>query len=183
MHTVALAIHHWYSLSWDQWIGVIGFPLTLLGLYFTWWQAKGASDTAKATQVAVLRTQSQLRANQLLVFVSQLRYVVSELDLAIAGDDPDKARAKLDEWRWSAGHIRGILIGADPGQEQISTQIQESIALASLASTSLLKGTNQTKTIFAVCSTARTAISVASDSLNVWVGQHSTQVPQGDHNG
>ena len=69
--------------AWVDWVSVIGLPLTLLGLFLTWQQARNASTAAQAAEKAVSRTERQIRASQILVLVPQLRSTVAELETAI----------------------------------------------------------------------------------------------------
>ena len=155
-------VTQWYAIGWAAWVAVVGLPVALVGIYLAWRQAKSASDTARATQAAVRGAQQQIRANQLMVYVPQLRWISTELDGAIATDDQKLALRQLDNWIWNIGFIRGLLAGA-PEQENLLTRIQDSVALASEAMNSLLKGN---KSVYSVCTNTRAAISSASDMLN-----------------
>jgi hypothetical protein len=168
-------VTHWYAIGWAAWVAVAGFPPALIGIFLAWRQAKSASDTAKATQAAMRNAQQQIRANQLMVFVPQLRWISAELDTAITTDDTKLALRQLDNWIWNIGFIRGLLAGTK-GQERMLTRIQDSVALASEATNLLLEGN---KTVLSVCISARAAIGTASDMLNTWIGEHSTKAPEG----
>lgn len=106
----------WYAVSWVDWLNVVAFSLALLGLWLTFRQARDAKKqataartAAEAASTAVVRTQKQIRANQLLLLIPQLRWVAAELDVAISEDEPNLSRRTLDSWRWQAGQVHGLL--------------------------------------------------------------------------
>ena len=165
-----------HGLGWVDWITVIGLPLTLLGLYLTWSQARKATSAAAAARKAVTRTEQQLRENQLLVLVPQLRWTVNELDLAIQGKDSVLVQRELKSWRWQAQNIHGILSGMGPSEKGILTKIQQSVVLAQTAEEKLLEDSTP---VVDGCRKARRAIATAYDDLTAWAGRHSTQAMAG----
>jgi hypothetical protein len=173
---LGVANHQWYDLRWYEWVGVAGLPLAFWGLWLTWMQAKRATNAAVQTGAAVQRTQLQLQANQLLVLIPQLRLISTELDWAIQDNDRSLTKRQLDNWRWQASHVRGILSSADPEQRKILASLQTSIGLAASAGSSLLASN---KAVNLVAINARTAISGTCDALSMWAGHRSTQPPEG----
>lgn len=179
------------QVSWLEWIGLVGVMATLVGLYLTWRQARDAKREAKsavigaheakiaaeAAGVAIDRTQRQLRANQMLVLIPQLRWVAQEMDAAIAGDDRGMTRRTLDSWRWQAGHVNGLLLDEGATSRKILKALQDSVALATEATTTLLKGQ---KPVLESCDQARQAIGHACNLLTVFVGQNASQVTPDD---
>jgi hypothetical protein len=165
-----------HGLGWVDWITVIGLPLTLLGLYLTWSQARKATSAAAAARKAVSRTEQQLRANQLLVLVPQLRWTVNELDSAIQGKDSMLVQRELNSWRWQAQNIHGILSGTGSSEKEILTRLQQSVVLAQTAGEKLLLGGMP---VADGCRKARRAIAAACDELTAWAGRHSTQAMAG----
>jgi hypothetical protein len=170
---LAASSQHAVGLGWVDWVTIIGLPLTLLGLYLTWWQAKKAASAAVAARRAVRRTEQQIRANQLLVLVPQLSRTVAELDSAIQADNPFLAQRDLNSWRWQAGNIHGILSGANPSEKKLLRTLQQSVGLAQTAGGTLLDGKTSVAT---GCLRARAAIVAACDELTAWVGKNSTEV-------
>jgi hypothetical protein len=166
-----LQITHWWQVSWVAWFEVAGGLATITGLYLTWRQAKKAKIAAEAASSAMDRTQRQLRANQMLVLIPQLRWLAQELDAAIAADDGAMTRRHLDGWRWQAGHVHGLLLDAN-AERRILRALQESVALATEATSSLLK--NQ-KPVLDSCEQARQSIGVACNLLTVFIGQNASQ--------
>lgn len=73
----------WYDITWVDWVAVVGVLAALVGLYLTWREARKAATSAEATRLAVTQTEVQLRANQLLILLPQLRALALELDAAI----------------------------------------------------------------------------------------------------
>lgn len=169
---LALASHHWYDLSWIEWLSVVGLLLTLAGLYLTWRQARNASKTATATRKAVLRTQQQIRVQQLMVLIPQLMWTAAEIDSAIEMEDFPLVRRYLNNWRRQAGNIHGILLAANPHELETAREVNASIGMASIAERILLKSSKGTR---ADCMKARNSISVAVDRLSSWLGQNSTE--------
>jgi hypothetical protein len=164
-----------------EWFGVVGVIATLAGLFFTWRKASDADNSASSAKIAaeaagaaVERTQRQLRANQMLVLIPQLRWISQELDAAIASDSRDLVRRHLDSWRWQAGHVNGLLSEESPSPRKILRSLQDSVALATEATTTLLK---EGKPVLDSCELARDAIGTACNLLTVFVGQSASQVP------
>ncbi|MEU7934486.1 hypothetical protein [Micromonospora echinofusca] len=171
--------HAWHHLEWFEWIGlglgVVGFPLTLWGLWLTWQQATEANTAARAAQEAIRRTQGQLRSNQLMVMIPQLRWIASELDAAIDFESVPLTRRFLENWRSYAGQAQGLLSKTDPDRGDLLIQISESISLAASADASLFSKTGSV-ILTKSCAKARAAIREACDGLHVWLGENSTQV-------
>jgi hypothetical protein len=85
----------WYEdVRWFDWLGAAGFALTVVGFYITWRQITKTRGAAEAATTAAGATQRQLASNQLLILVPQLRWIASELDAAIEGEDGDEEEAK-----------------------------------------------------------------------------------------
>lgn len=169
---VAASSHHWYQLTWTDWITVAGLPLALVGLYLTWRQARKAADSAKAAEDAIIATERKIRSKQLMVLIPQLRWTVIELENAIVSNDRKGARRQLDSWRWQAGNIQGILTATEPEEVNILEGLQESVGLARVAGSAVLDERSQ---IFSRCSKARTSIVAVCDQLNTWLGKNSTE--------
>ena len=169
-------------MSWVDGVSVFGVAATLVGLWLTFRQARDAKDQAQlasaaadAASKAVSETQRQLRGNQLLILVPQLRWVAQELDDAIMAKDRNLARRHLDHWRHQAGHLNGVLIEQVGAPDDIPKALQESVALATASTASLMR---QKKSVIESCEQARVAIGYACDVLTVYVGQSSTQARQ-----
>lgn len=172
--------HHWYDLSWVDWLAVAGFPLTLVGLYLTWLQAREASNSAQAARKAVQRTQQQLRANQLMVLIPQLMWTASEIDSAIEVENMPLVRRYLNNWRRQAGNIHGMLLAADPNEIEIATDLNESVSMAAVTERALLARPKSTRSD---CMKARQAITTAADKLNIWIGKNSTETSDSSGDG
>ncbi len=172
--------HGWYHLAWHDWVGLaiamVGMPLTLLGLWLTWKQARDAKDAAQAAQLAVKRTQSQLRANQLMVVVPQLRWIALELDAAIETGNIALTRRFLGNWRSQAGQVKGILSKAANTDPQLLTNIGQSISLAASADGSLFAKPGSPIDVVKTCQKARSSVLGICDQLHEWVGENSTEV-------
>ncbi|MBN1460129.1 MAG: hypothetical protein JXA57_11380 [Armatimonadetes bacterium] len=169
----------WYEISWVEWISVIGVPLAIAGLVVTWRQAYAASDAARAAELAVRKTRAQLRSNQLMAIVPQLRFIAVELDAAIASENGSLARRQLDAWRSQAGHAHGLLSSVDSADyEDILQKILESVGLAAAAGTALLQ--DRDSPTLKKCARARQAIGAVCDRLTMWAGENATHIPTGD---
>lgn len=168
-----LASNAWYVIGWVDWVSVTGLPLTLVGLWLAWRQAKAASKSAQAARRAVEYTEQRLRANQLLVLIPQLRWTAIELDAFIESDDPKLAKRQLDNWRWHAGNVHGLLSVEDPEERLLIQSLQESVGLAHSAGSNLLS--NSGVPVLKRCAKARASIGRVCDDLNVWVGKNITR--------
>lgn len=173
---LAEASQHWYNLGWVDWLAVAAFPLTLVGLYFTWRQAREASNSAEAARRAVQSTQQQIRAKQLMVLIPQLMWISSEIDSAIEIGNISLVRRYLHNWRLQAGNVNGILLAADPNQIELATALNNSVSMAAVTEGSLMKRPGATRSD---CMKARDAIAVASGELNIWIGRNSTEASTG----
>lgn len=131
---LALSSHPpWYaSISLVDWLTIVGFPLTLAGLYMTWKQARAATDAAKAARRAVQRAQKQIRSNQLMVLIPQLTWIANEVDWAIERENFDVVRRFLNSWRQHAGNVHGILMAQTPNESDILTMLRHSIGMAAV---------------------------------------------------
>jgi hypothetical protein len=173
---LAEASQRWYDLGWVDWLAVAGFPLTLVGLYFTWRQAREASNSAEAAREAAQSTQQQIRAKQLMVLIPQLMWIASEIDSAIEMGEMPLVRRYLHSWRLQAGNINGILLVADPDEIALATALNNSVSMAAITESNLM---NRPKATRADCMRARNAIATASSGLSVWLGKNSTEVNTG----
>jgi hypothetical protein len=171
---VASASHTaWYaSLSWLDWLTVVGFALTLVGLYMAWHQAREATNAANAARRAVQRTQEQIRTKQLMVLVPQLTWIANEVDWAIERENFDVVRRFLTSWRNHAGNVHGILMAQAPNESEILMALMASISMAKIADGILFKNEKSTRKD---CMKAREAIISAIDQLNPWLGRNSTE--------
>jgi hypothetical protein len=161
--------HAWYQLSWVEWVGIVGFVLTIVGLWLTWEQASQARQASEAAAAAVETTQRQLRGNQLLIQIAQLRWLATAIDDAVQGKNPELIRTHLGSWRWAGGQINGIL-RTDPNvRPEVLEKLQLSIALA-FAATDAVVANRPTQRSFGK---AREAIGQACDVLNTWAGEQS----------
>lgn len=170
----AEATSDWYDVSWVDWLSVLGLVLALLGIYMAYAQAKKATSAADAARQAVEQTQRQLRANQLLVLVPQLRWISNELETSIVDDDKVLAGRTFHNWRWAAGHVHGILTAANPDEKKLIQALQASVGLAFAATTSLLDPASEGQSVLQSCKKARDAIGTVCNQLTSWVGQAAT---------
>lgn len=168
----------WYAIGWADWTSVVGLPLTLLGLGLAWKQAKAASDSAAAARRAVEYTERRLRANQLLVLIPQLRMISIELDVFIESDEAALAKRQLDQWRWHASNVHGLLSVENPAEDELLKLIQESLGLATSAAAHLL--TASSVPVLKKCAKARASIGKVCDDLSLWVGKNIARTSNGD---
>lgn len=174
---------HWLALSWVEWFGVVGVLATLLGLFLTWKQSVRAAEratqaktAAEAAQSAMAETQTRLQANQLFVLIPQLRFIANEIDIAIDSDDSSGARRSLDNWRWQAAHIRGVLGAAPLSEKRLLKALQDSVALAFSANGELLDGK---RPVLDACRQARDSIGGVCHDLAAWVAENSMNATPG----
>jgi hypothetical protein len=163
----------WYaSISWVDWLAIVGFVLTLAGLYVTWRQAREATSAASAASRAAQRTQEQIRTKQLMVLVPQLTWIANEVDWAIEREGFDVVRRFLNSWRHQAGNVHGILMTQAPNEGDILKALMASISMAAITDGVLFK---QEKSTRKDCMRAREAIRSAIDQLTPWLGKNSTE--------
>ena len=167
-------------------MGLAGLPLGLFGLWLTWKQAREAKTqaseaktAAEAAELAVRRTQTQVRAQQLLVLIPQLRWISTELDAAIEDDNRRLVRRHLDNWRWQANNIHGMLTATDPAQRKLLKGLQTSVGQASSAGTALMSKGNIS--ILQESASARESIGAVCDQLSGWVGENVSKVAEDDY--
>lgn len=175
-----LASQPWYAVGWVDWLSAVGVPLTLYGLWLAWRQARNASNYARAARDAVSHTEQHLRANQLLVLIPQLRWIAAELDASIEADNARLAKRHLDNWRWQASNIHGLLDMDEALERPLLQALQESVGLAHSAGGNLLNLSGDP--VLKRCSRARLSIGRVCDQLNVWVGQNVARTNGGAWN-
>jgi hypothetical protein len=107
-----------------------------------------------------------------LILIPQLKWLASELDIAIKNEDADLTRRHLDNWRGQAAHVRGLLLADTSAGKKQLRDVQESVALAFTATTSLLEGK---RPVLEACKQARESIGSVCNELSIWVAQQSTQ--------
>jgi hypothetical protein len=122
------------------------------------------------------QTQQQIRVQQLMALIPQLVWTAYEIDSAIEAEDFPLVRRFMNNWRRQAGNVHGILKGADPTRRDLARGLNNSVSLAAIAETAILKDPKPTRED---CMKARQAINTVSDSLNIWVGQYSTETDRG----
>jgi hypothetical protein len=159
------------QVTWVDWISVTGLPLALIGLYFTWRQARNAANSAEAVQKAVTTTERKIRSKQLMVLIPQLRWTVAELENAIASKNHEAARRQLDSWCSQVANMQGILTASDPEEVGIRRVLQKSVGLARVSEAALVK---LNRAVGSSCSETHVSILAACDELNTWLGKNST---------
>lgn len=150
MHT-----HHWYSIGWSGWFGVIGVGLTVIGLVVAVVQLTRTKGAIEAAAEAVRSAEDEIAVRQLLFLVPQLRHIAAELDSGIDGDDRTSTQRSLESWRFLASHVKGVL---GDGDRDIARKVTASVAQAATAGDILLRGD---ASVFDSCQKARAAIGQA----------------------
>ena len=159
------------GVSWIDWVSLGGVVLTAAGVYLTWLQASAAKSAAEAAVEAANVTENQLRANQLLVLIPQLRWMASELDAAISDNDPKLTRRQLDNWRGLAAHVHGILKN-ESVDARVLRQLNVSVGLATSANTELMSGRLP---VYDACRLARESVAAACNQLATWAGENASR--------
>jgi hypothetical protein len=167
----------WFALSWVDWTSVIGFAITLAGLWFTWKQARDARGAAEAASEAVDQVLEKVKENQISSQIGQLRWIVTSLDDAIKGDEASVARLLLSNWRHAIGQVGGMLRDDPMIDESVLVRIQESVGLAASANSALVRGG---RTVARSCEQARVAIGEAYDVLNHYAAQRAYSVERSE---
>jgi hypothetical protein len=130
------------ALGWDlpDWFSVIGFPLTLLGLYVGWRELMRTKDAAVAARDAVRDTQRQLADNHLLLVIPRLLQASRDLEHAVRRPDLEAAQKEMAQWRELAVQVRTL--AERKGGERIALieKIDRAIALIPPAEEALNDG-------------------------------------------
>lgn len=168
---LAMSSHHWYSLRWFDWVSVAGLALAMVGLLFTWLEARKATNAAKATQNAIEQTEQQIRSRLLIALIPQLRQTMTDIDSAIHEDNWHLTCRNLDSWREQTSNIIGILEAVDSTDPYLRKRLVQSVGLAGSAQKRLRADGSPVQPR---CIEARAAIGSAYDELQMWIGRHST---------
>ncbi len=155
---------------------VIGLPLTLAGLYFTWRQVRQATSIVQATQSAVTATQAQLRHNHLLVLLPQLPEIERDIERSVYLNNTELVIHHLSVWRRSASQMRGLLVSTGWTDEGLLVAIQESIAMAADAKLTLQ---SSTKPLATVTKRAQARISIVTNATGTLAGTLAGQAEVG----
>jgi len=165
----------WYDLFWAEWLGVLGFLITLGGFGVALRRLRKLRLAAEAARDASLLTSREVAAKQVAVLVPQLIWLADELDSSIETNDRTLTRHYLYNWRWQAGHVHGLLPDSGTRGESLKRNLQDSIGLAFTATTALMEGK---RPVLDACKRARESIGTSLNDLSLWVGQesaHSTE--------
>lgn len=168
----------WYSLGWDQWLGVIGLPLTLFGLWLSWRQARAAASSAEAARNAVYQTQRQLTSKYVQLLVPQLAWISNDLSAAIEEDNVRLVKYHLDNWRRHANNVHGLLSEDSDAEKSLRVIIMSSVSLARVARNGLARPAKQP--LARRCVRAQEAITDTCDQLTRWSARTAAQVVIGD---
>lgn len=166
------------SLTWRDWSNFGGLLLAIAGIGLTLWQVKKARSASEAALKAVESTRTQVVSGQLLLLVPQLRWIAGELDDALHSRSSPAAKKQLDNWRWQASNIHGILSSDEAPDSSLLTTIQQSVALASTAGGLLLTELDQDP--MRACKKAREKAWVVCDALSSWSGTYAASASSGE---
>lgn len=107
-----------YNLA--EWLTIVGFPLTLLGVLIAIGEARssrtaasGARVSAEAAQEAAERAERRIGDNQLLLMIPQMSIFRRELDLAVDRPDRQETLRLLGDWPTLASELQGVLARLD----------------------------------------------------------------------
>lgn len=120
-----------YLPGWLEFVnGWLAIPLQVVGFAIAFQQIAKAKNAATAAKEAAARTEKQIAGNLLLVVLPQLTQIEMNLEWAVGRADRNAVIHYLGSWRWQAGQLRGHLARQGGIDDDVLTQIQQSIATA-----------------------------------------------------
>jgi hypothetical protein len=119
--------------TFQDWLALVGFILTILGFGLTFWQLYRTKRVAEATQDTVYRATDRVRYNQLLVLLPQLQNLEPELDNAVREDDGRIAARTLVRWNQLASQVEGILSTMGDEYVELAQNLKEACESAATA--------------------------------------------------
>lgn len=158
--------------TFQDWLALIGFVLTIVGFGLTFWQLRRTKRVAEATQETVYKATDRVRYNQLLVLLPQLQNLEPELDTAVREDDSRVAARTLVRWNQLASQVRGILSTMGVEYEETALDLTKSCEAAASAKGDLVDETGLVKD---VTKEARALMASLSTALGGILGSISTQ--------
>jgi len=158
-------------MDFNEWLGVSGLILTVIGFLFTFEQLRRTKRVAKATQDTVYRATDRVRYNQLLVLLPQLQNLEPELDNAVTDDNGSMAARTLVRWNQLGSQVEGIL-STMPGYEDLASNLKIACDAAATAKGQLVDEVGLVKD---VTREVRTSISNQLVALGGVLGSIATQ--------
>lgn len=116
-----------------QWLTVVGFPFTLLGLAYAIWVSRKARSAAEAAEQASLDATGRSVELRLQVQVAGLTRLSDHLDTAQASDNHELARAVVALWDSAATEVLGTIRGTSIDSDGLRRLVGESRAAVVVA--------------------------------------------------
>lgn len=129
---------HWYHLL-EGINTYTAIPLQVGGFGIAIWQIKKARNSADSARQAIISTQDAIARNNLLLLIPQLRRLEQQLQSAIKGDHRDLVGSHLDDWRYHASTLRGVLEQVGDGTTELLQHVQASVTQARYARLAIQK--------------------------------------------
>jgi len=121
----ALSLPGWGA---PEWVSLVGFPLTLIGLYLAWLQIRSVKTAADAARAAAERTEHHLADNHLLLLIPRLLQASRDLEHAVRLGERGAGFTFLGDWRELAVQVR-TLVERQGGRPGLRESIDRAIAL------------------------------------------------------
>jgi hypothetical protein len=120
----------------------LGDALSIVGLAIAIWQIWRVGRIVNATKRSVDDATQRLGVYNLLLIVPKLSRLEHDIENAAVGKNAEEVRRLLREWREAAASLRGILASDHSQSSDLDILAQESISLAALAKTNLVRKEN-----------------------------------------
>jgi hypothetical protein len=129
------------SLTWTDWIGVVGVAVTILGFAVTLFQLRRTKTAAEAARTAATAAVEAVTRAQVLTTIQSLRRIEDELDAEVRASTAniEAVLRSLRDWRELASDVYPT-VNADPDEGDIAKDLKQSIDLASTAKGQLVSG-------------------------------------------
>lgn len=117
---------------------VSAIPVAAIGFGLTFWQLSKTRKAAEAARDAAETAQAAISRSNILVLIPQLQRTEEELERAVIAKSKPLIRSHLQNWRWQAGQMRGLLKVGGLAADELLTDIQVSVAGASEVASELI---------------------------------------------
>jgi hypothetical protein len=114
------------GITWLDWAMAL---ITVVGLWFTWRQARKATTAAKAAEAAVTTTRSKLIAVDLANEFRLVREAIQDVEAATEDNNPEVAKFVLVQL--AEGLRRAVTLARDTGSPEVAADLLEKLDNAS----------------------------------------------------
>lgn len=110
-------------------VTLVGFPIAILGLFFTWRQAVSATEAADSAKEAVASTTSRMATMELANEFARVRESMRDVEIATNNEDPGVAELVLR--RLASSLQRSVALARSDASPDVSEELIDALEAAS----------------------------------------------------